>query len=206
MQILVLVSNNFQVLLHSLYKTHKILTAGPGKKAKRVSDVNALGGSKIINQPSLTPNQNFQGINNMQQSPANFYTPNTSPLNYAQQQQEYQPEFQNNFQYVSSNHHQQQQHQPMAQFDMSYQSQKQASGQPNFAMFQQPIVQDMAFKLADQGKELVHKEFEKYVSVSKLKYYFAVDNRYVLNKLRLIFFPFAQRDWSLKFDQGKNSE
>lgn len=141
----------------------------------------------------------------MQQSPANFYTPNSSPLNYGQQQQspQYQPEFQNNFQ-----HYVPPQTNPQTQFDMTYQQQQQqAMGQPSFAMFQQPIVQDMALqygqKLADQGKELVHKEFEKYVSVSKLKYYFAVDNRYVLNKLRLIFFPFAQRDWSLKFDQDQ---
>lgn len=74
-----------------------------------------------------------------------------------------------------------------------------------FTMFQQPMVQDMAFqygqKLADQGKEIVNKEFEKYVPVTKLKYYFAVDNRYVLNKLRLLFFPFAHKDWSLKYDQ-----
>lgn len=79
------------------------------------------------------------------------------------------------------------------------------SGYPGqFAMFQQPIVQDMALqygqKLADQGKELVHSQFEKYIPVSKLKYYFAVDNKYVVNKLRLIFFPFTQTDWSLKYD------
>lgn len=66
-----------------------------------------------------------------------------------------------------------------------------------FAMFQQPMVQDMAMqygqKLADQGKELVNKEFEKYIPVTKIKYYFAVDNKYVLNKLRLLFFPFTHR-------------
>lgn len=68
---------------------------------------------------------------------------------------------------------------------------------PQFAMFQQPIVQDMAMqygqKLADQGKDLVNKEFEKYVPVTKLKYYFAVDNKYVINKLRLLFFPFTHK-------------
>lgn len=64
-----------------------------------------------------------------------------------------------------------------------------------FAMFQQPIVQDMALqygqKLADHGKELVNEKFEKYVPVTRLKYYFAVDNKYVINKLRLLFFPFT---------------
>lgn len=62
-------------------------------------------------------------------------------------------------------------------------------------MFQQPIVQDMAMqygqRLADQGKQLVESNFEKYVPVTRLKYYFAVDNNYVLNKLRLLFFPFT---------------
>lgn len=87
------------------------------------------------------------------------------------------------------------------------------------------MVQDMAMqygqKLADQGKELVNKEFEKYIPVTKLKYYFAVDNKYVINKLRLLFFPFTHRvsswnlpvmkilkilmklfqDWSLKYNE-----
>lgn len=74
-----------------------------------------------------------------------------------------------------------------------------------FGMLQQPMVQDMAMqyglKLADQGKDIMNKEFEKYVPVTKLKYYFAVDNRYVMNKLRLLFFPFAHKDWSLKYNQ-----
>lgn len=70
-----------------------------------------------------------------------------------------------------------------------------------FAMFQQPIVQDMALqygqRLADQGKE----QLEKYIPITRLKYYFAVDNKYVINKIRLLFFPFTHRDWSLKYDQ-----
>uniref|UniRef100_A0A1I8Q7S5 Yip1 domain-containing protein n=1 Tax=Stomoxys calcitrans TaxID=35570 RepID=A0A1I8Q7S5_STOCA len=76
---------------------------------------------------------------------------------------------------------------------------------PQFAMFQQPIVQDMAMqygqRLADQGKQLVENQFTKWVPVSKLKYYFSVDNNYVIHKLRLLFFPFTHKDWSLKYDQ-----
>ncbi|KAL7728760.1 hypothetical protein ACLKA6_004126 [Drosophila palustris] len=76
---------------------------------------------------------------------------------------------------------------------------------PQFAMFQQPIVQDMAMqygqRLADQGKQLVENQFEKWVPVAKLKYYFAVDNAYVGRKLRLLFFPYVHKDWSLKYDQ-----
>lgn len=69
--------------------------------------------------------------------------------------------------------------------------------QQQFAVFQQPIVQDMAVqygqKLADQGKQFVENNFEKYVPVTRLKYYFAVDNKYVMNKLRLLFFPFMHK-------------
>jgi hypothetical protein len=72
-----------------------------------------------------------------------------------------------------------------------------------FAMFQQPIVQDMAMeygqKLADQGKQIVNSQFEKYIPVTKLKYYFAVDNRYVINKMRLIFFPFTHKVSNFKY-------
>lgn len=107
------------------------------------------------------------------------------------------------------------QQQPMGQQPFAPQGPQPRMNHPNqqqpqqgfgqFNMFQQPMMQDMAMeygqKLADQGKEMVNKEFEKYIPVTKLKYYFAVDNRYVLNKLRLLFFPFAQKDWSLKYDQ-----
>lgn len=79
--------------------------------------------------------------------------------------------------------------------------------QPGFtpSLFQQPIVQDMALQygqsLANQGKELVEKNIGKYLPISTLKYYFAVDNRYVLKKLKLLYFPFFNSDWSLKYDQ-----
>ena len=157
-----------------------------------MSDVNALGGlapqPAPYNQvPTSTLSQNYDN-NPSIQSPNNFYTPNTSPSNYMQSPQQ-PPNY--NPQYAPSPYDPQQ---PQIN-----------PNQIGFNMFQQPIMQDMAFqygqKLADQGKELVNKELEKYVSVTKLKYYFAVDNKYVMNKLRLLFFPFAQKDWSLKFDQ-----
>lgn len=66
-----------------------------------------------------------------------------------------------------------------------------------FAMLNEPMVQDMALqygqKLADHGKQLVESQFEKYVPVTRLKYYFAVDNNYVVKKLMLLFFPFTHR-------------
>lgn len=57
--------------------------------------------------------------------------------------------------------------------------------------------------LADQGKEIVNQKLEKYVSVSKLKYYFAVDTSYVCKKLGLLFFPFSHSDWAVKYDQDE---
>lgn len=55
--------------------------------------------------------------------------------------------------------------------------------------------------LADQGKEYVHKNLEKYVSTSKLKYYFAVDTKYVGKKLGLLTFPYTHSDWSIQYSQ-----
>lgn len=132
------------------------------------------------------------------QSP-NYYTPETSPSGFVQSP--------NNFnQYPQQPHQQFGPGGPQQRMNPQGPQQQQQGGfGQQFAMFQQPMVQDMAFeygqKLADQGKEMVNKEFEKYIPVTKLKYYFAVDNRYVLNKLRLLFFPFAHKDWSLKYDQ-----
>lgn len=67
---------------------------------------------------------------------------------------------------------------------------------PNIGIFAQPMVQGMALQygqqLADKGTDIVKAEIEKYVPVSRLKYYFAVDTKYVLNKLKLLFFPFTQ--------------
>ena len=82
---------------------------------------------------------------------------------------------------------------PQQQPQPNMPQQPQLPGQ--FAMFQQPMVQGMAMQygqqLADQGKQLMESQFEKYVPITRLKYYFAVDNKYVINKLRLIFFPFT---------------
>ncbi|KAG5670108.1 hypothetical protein PVAND_000391 [Polypedilum vanderplanki] len=176
-------------------------SSGLGKKAKRVSDVNALGGTASAppNQFNQMPSpfaqsQQMQQSQNLHpssmQSP-NYYTPNTSPQQFANAPTP------SNFNNPYS---------PQQPYDQSQQNVPPFNqNQMGFAMFQQPMVQDMAIqygqKLADQGKEIVNKELEKYVSVTKLKYYFAVDNRYVMNKLRLLFFPFAHKDWSLKFDQ-----
>ncbi|XP_064601603.1 protein YIF1B-B-like isoform X2 [Liolophura sinensis] len=57
--------------------------------------------------------------------------------------------------------------------------------------------------LAGQGKEYMKENLEKYVSSSKLKYYFAVDTTYVGKKLGLIAFPFTHSDWSIRYNQDE---
>lgn len=71
------------------------------------------------------------------------------------------------------------------------------------ALLSGPIINSAAMTygqhLMGTGKNYVDKEFEKYVPVSRLKYYFAVDTTYVYKKLGLIFFPYAHKDWSVKY-------
>ncbi|CAF1084082.1 unnamed protein product [Brachionus calyciflorus] len=71
-------------------------------------------------------------------------------------------------------------------------------------LFNDPVA-SMAVKygsnLADQGKEFVQQNVDKWFSISKLKYYFAVDTNYVAKKLFIMLFPFLNRDWSVKYSQ-----
>lgn len=177
-------------------------SSGGPKKPKRVSDVNAMGTPAPMAQFNTFEQPSQPMVNNM-----GYGAPNPAVNQFDTYGQAYN-------QYGNYPNLPQQQpppQMPMPQPNTGGQQQPgPAPGGPGpgypgqFSMFQQPIVQDMALqygqKLADQGKELVHSHFEKYIPVTKLKYYFAVDNKYVINKLRLIFFPFTQTDWSLKYD------
>lgn len=180
-------------------------SSGGPKKPKRVSDVNAMGAPAAVPQfntfeqnppPLINPNPGFS-----QPSPGpTQYMPNNT---YVQDFPQYA-----NYPNVPQQQQQVQPNVPQNQAALKHPGAAGGGSGPGFpgqfAVFQQPIVQDMALqygqKLADQGKELVHTHFEKYIPVTKIKYYFAVDNKYVVNKLRLIFFPFTQNDWSLKYD------
>ncbi|CAL8086161.1 unnamed protein product [Calicophoron daubneyi] len=51
-----------------------------------------------------------------------------------------------------------------------------------------------------QGADYVQKSVDKYLSSSRVKYYFAVTNSYVAKKLGLVIFPFAHTKWSTEFD------
>jgi len=82
-----------------------------------------------------------------------------------------------------------------------------AGGFPASQFIQDPLIANAAMQygqnLMGQGQTFVKAEIDKYMSVSKLKYYFAVDTQYVLKKMRLIFFPFAHSDWSVQFQQSE---
>ncbi|GFG37060.1 hypothetical protein Cfor_00751, partial [Coptotermes formosanus] len=71
----------------------------------------------------------------------------------------------------------------------------------------EPLVANVAMQygqaLVGSGKQLVDRELEKYVPISRLKYYFAVDTGYVTKKLGLLFFPFTHSDWSVKYEQDE---
>lgn len=65
---------------------------------------------------------------------------------------------------------------------------------PQTRILTDPLVANMAVQygqaLMGSGKQMVDKEIEKYVSISRLKYLFAVDTSYVSKKLSIILFPF----------------
>lgn len=60
-------------------------------------------------------------------------------------------------------------------------------------LINEPVVANMAMHygntLVDSGKEKI----EKYIPVTALRYYFAVDTDYVFTKLMLLFFPFTHK-------------
>ncbi|XP_062407865.1 protein YIF1B isoform X1 [Sardina pilchardus] len=55
--------------------------------------------------------------------------------------------------------------------------------------------------LASQGKEMVDKNLDRFIPISKLKYYFAVDTIYVGKKLGLLVFPYMHENWEVSYQQ-----
>lgn len=178
---------------------------GSGRKIKRVSDVNAMGPS--VPAPQFVPSP-YEGVTQtplqpqIQPSVPGYNSGANQSYPYMQEPQQMSavPGQFPSYSTASTQHIPTQLHTMTANTGLPHDS-----IHPQFAMFQQPVVQDMAIqygqKLADQGKQLVENQFEKWVPVTRLKYYFAVDNKYVINKIRLLFFPFTHKDWSLKYDQ-----
>ena len=66
-------------------------------------------------------------------------------------------------------------------------------GMNNFNPMLQTFAKQYGETLVGQGKEIVDEKIQKFVSVSKLKYYFAVDTGYVMKKMGLLFFPFTHK-------------
>ncbi|KAF5926385.1 hypothetical protein HPG69_015583 [Diceros bicornis minor] len=79
-----------------------------------------------------------------------------------------------------------------------------AAASPQAAFLADPVSNmAMAYgsSLAAQGKELVDKNIDRFIPVTKLKYYFAVDTLYVGKKLGLLFFPYLHQDWEVQYQQ-----
>ncbi|KAM4608078.1 protein YIF1B [Discoglossus pictus] len=79
-----------------------------------------------------------------------------------------------------------------------------ALGIPTEAFLSEPMSNfAMAYgsSLASQGKEIVDKNIDRIIPVSKLKYYFAVDTVYVGKKIGLLFFPYMHQNWEVRYQQ-----
>ncbi|XP_053329223.1 protein YIF1B [Spea bombifrons] len=79
-----------------------------------------------------------------------------------------------------------------------------ALGIPAQAFLSEPMSNfAMAYgsSLASQGKEMVDKNIDRIIPVSKLKYYFAVDTVYVGKKIGLLMFPYMHQDWEVRYQQ-----
>ncbi|XP_076845920.1 protein YIF1B isoform X1 [Brachyhypopomus gauderio] len=55
--------------------------------------------------------------------------------------------------------------------------------------------------LASQGKEIMDKNLDRFIPISKLKYYFAVDTLYVGKKIGLLVFPYMHENWEVSYQQ-----
>ncbi|KAG5889049.1 hypothetical protein JTB14_000959 [Gonioctena quinquepunctata] len=170
-----------------------------GRKLKRVTDVNSMGFNP---QPQQNMYPNLDAGNMQPQQ--NLY-PNLDPNTSFQQGFSNVP-FDNRT-YTSTPTMAQSQPNNFNQAPAPFSNNANPIGiaATNLGVLNQPVVQDMAMQygqqLAGAGKTLLKNEVERYLPVMKLKYYFAVDTKYVLSKLMLLFFPFTHKDWSVKYEQ-----
>ena len=56
-------------------------------------------------------------------------------------------------------------------------------------------------QLATRGQAYVGQNVSRFLAVSHIKTYFAVDTNYVLKKLAILLFPFTHRNWSSQYQQ-----
>ncbi|KAJ7990343.1 hypothetical protein DPEC_G00299320 [Dallia pectoralis] len=77
-------------------------------------------------------------------------------------------------------------------------------GYPGQALLSDPMSNLAAAygsSLASHGKDLVDKNLDRFLPISKLKYYFAVDTLYVGKKLGLLVFPYMHQNWEVSYQQ-----
>ncbi|KAJ1106083.1 hypothetical protein NDU88_003486 [Pleurodeles waltl] len=55
--------------------------------------------------------------------------------------------------------------------------------------------------IATQGKDIMHKEINRFMSINRLKYFFAVDTTYVMKKLALLMFPYTHQNWEVRYNR-----
>ncbi|XP_014850951.1 PREDICTED: protein YIF1B isoform X2 [Poecilia mexicana] len=79
-----------------------------------------------------------------------------------------------------------------------------AGGLPGQSLLSDPMSNlAMAYgsSLASQGREMVDKNLDRFIPISKLKYYFAVDTVYVGKKLGILVFPYMHENWEVSYQQ-----
>lgn len=79
-----------------------------------------------------------------------------------------------------------------------------AAGFPGQSILSDPMSNlAMAYgsSLASQGREMVDKNLDRFIPISRLKYYFAVDTVYVGKKLGLLVFPYMHENWEVSYQQ-----
>ncbi|XP_054884619.1 protein YIF1B isoform X1 [Poeciliopsis prolifica] len=79
-----------------------------------------------------------------------------------------------------------------------------AGGLPGQSLLSDPMSNlAMAYgsSLASHGREMVDKNLDRFIPISKLKYYFAVDTVYVGKKLGILVFPYMHENWEVSYQQ-----
>lgn len=82
-----------------------------------------------------------------------------------------------------------------------HRTEDQAAGFPGFSDPMSNLAMAYGSSLATQGKELMDKNLDRFIPISKLKYYFAVDTVYVGKKLGLLIFPYMHENWEVSYQQ-----
>jgi hypothetical protein len=117
----------------------------------------------------------------------------TSNYGYENPYQPQQPQ-----QQIPPQQQQQQQQQPMM-----------SPFAPSPEMFQNQQFQQMGMQMGQQfignHAEQIKAKASEYIPTTRLRYLFAVDNSYVLNKIKIILLPWLHGEWSLKYQSDANN-